>query len=172
MYGPDERPDPLAPPEGYGSRLGRLAHLAGETRAVQHERATEVAAVEPDFTTSGDGICTWSAAFTDVRCDRPRDWCLLLGDINEHITPLDLCTVHLPVVARVPRFWCTRCRQDMHLEKVGSYRPVTIVVTSGQVTARTGQTLIPEPGGIAWLDRADWPVGLGQERNKPPEKLF
>lgn len=177
-----ERPDPLAEPEGYGSKLGRLEHLtrpAGQTQRPAHvigrSRVSEVVAGvtpgdDPEF--AGDGGCTWHGLKDQVRCDQPRDWCLLLGDMAEHINPLDLCTAHLKVVASVPRFWCTLCKLDMKLEKVGSAHPITIVVTNGQ--GRHEEHLLPEPGGVVWLDKADWPVGLGQERNKhlPPERLF
>lgn len=155
-----ERPDPLAEPEGYGSRIpASLRHLAGPG-AVGHGRATEIfpyrentlgAATTPGDETGRDGICTWTDPGTDVRCGKEREWVLLLGDINEHVTPLDLCDRHMVTVARVPRFWCTLCRQDMKLEKVGANS---------------------SDGELIWLDESGWPATLQPNRNKPPERLF
>jgi hypothetical protein len=83
------------------------------------------------------------------RCGEEREWVIAVGDMAEHVSILDLCDRHLTLIASKPRFWCTRCRQDMRLEKVGA-------VVDGEVT---------------WLDESGWPGRL-RRQPKPPERLF
>lgn len=153
----NERPDPLAEPEGYGSRVpDSLKHLV-----VGHGRVAEVgpsmnatlgAGVTPGVNPTGgndDELCSWYTPPSGDRCGEEREWQLIAGDRAEHVCHLDLCDKHLHVVASQPRFWCTQCRQDMRLEKVGA-------VVDGE---------------IVWLDETGWPGRLRRPA-APPEKLF
>lgn len=153
-----ERPDPLAEPEGYGSKLGRLEHLTKRMQQVDppdvvhglgRARTELVAALDPGEPVV-DGLCGWYEPTGDhARCTEPREWVLALGDMAEHVASQDLCTRHLTIVARLPRFWCTICKQDMRLAKVGK-------VVDGEV---------------AWLDETEWPGRLKRPA-LPPEQLF
>jgi hypothetical protein len=150
-----ERPDPLAEPEGYGSKLGGLEHLTrrnspGSGFALAD--AGSAAGVTPGVVPDGgedDHICSWYTPPAGVRCREERAWVIVAGDLAEHISSLDLCDNHLTVVAAQPRFWCTVCRRDMHLEKVGA-------VVDGEVV---------------WLDETGWP-GTLRRPELPPERLF
>jgi hypothetical protein len=149
MSATPDRPDPLAEPEGYGSKIGRIEHLTRKSALVGHKRAQEVGppGVVPDGGLD-DEQCAWYQADSGERCRKDRGWQVVAGDAAEHVCRLDLCEYHLQLVAAQPRFWCTACRMDMRLEKVGRIRD----------------------GELIWLDPEAWPGRL--RVNKPPEKLF
>lgn len=86
----DDRPDPLAPPEGYG-----VARLTGIDAPVTH-------LVGCCF-----GQCWMTSAF-----------CVYLGDENEHIGHLCLCPLHCEQHQQRRVIECTICHQPMKIIQV------------------------------------------------------
>lgn len=85
----NERPDPLAPPEGYAARQPG-------SEPVTHS-----------------AVCTFGA------CQVPPVFCLYLGDENEHIGHLDLCGFHCyEHRVRRAGIECTICRKPMKIIKM------------------------------------------------------
>lgn len=80
-----ERPDPLAPPEGYGSKLGRTGHLTGADRTAASTGMVVVRSSEDEGCGAING---------QVRCGLPGNWYLEIGCISEHMSPADLCDRH------------------------------------------------------------------------------
>lgn len=154
MSATSERPDPLAEPEGYGSKLPpslqrlTIGHDRPAETAHGPEQYEQVASHMPGVAPPDDNGCTWYEPGTDIRCPAEREWVYAVGDLAEHIAEQGLCDNHLTRVFSVSRFWCTICKQDMRVEKIGA-------VVDGEVV---------------WLDKDGWPERV--KRKLPPEHLF
>lgn len=98
-----ERPDPLAPPEGYGQQ--RPAAAAGGGRLFEPARAVkELDDVQCDFRSGGR-----------VRCPEQRGEIWTIGCASEHICQVDLCASHASHMSRVTRHQCMACGALMAL---------------------------------------------------------
>lgn len=88
-----ERPDPLAPPEGYGARPGAEPEEAADSGTCVH------------------GACGQAAA-----------WRVFLGDLAEHIARLNLCSQHALVfwLKQDGGISCHFCKQAMTLIRIES----------------------------------------------------
>lgn len=89
-----ERPDPLAEPEGYG---------IGPGQPQEHPVSPRCRA--------DDGKCTMATCY--------RLW---IGDVNEHVWPLDLCTGHAAqhVRSRSP-MRCTTCKAEAQVIRAEAF---------------------------------------------------
>lgn len=94
----DERPDPLAPPEGYGQKPG-----------AEPEQAED------------------SATCVHGPCDSPALWRFFWGDGAEHIARLCLCASHAMVfwLRQLGGIICTKCGHPMTLIRIESMRDGT-----------------------------------------------
>lgn len=114
-----ERPDPLAPPEGYGSRLpASLRDTAGK-----HEPGW----LEGDFLDAcitQDGLCSEGRKSPDSppACREERTQIWAMGDAAEHVVRIDLCDRHGGEAARRlmagQAIRCTSCGGQMRLESI------------------------------------------------------
>lgn len=97
-----ERPDPLAPPEGYGERASRPGRSDTPAGQPEHVCAQECQADQRQG--SGLRACTFGAF-----------WHLTLADEQEHQQQADYCSYHFTVImgsARQGRAFCTACRDS------------------------------------------------------------
>jgi hypothetical protein len=101
-----DRPDPLAPPPGYGERHSGPPEPAGSS-------------VFPL-----DTLCDWNdvPADPDARCALPRLWVLTMGDVNEHIVALDTCERHGIRFRHWVSMHCTVCTKA-----TGRMVPMTLI---------------------------------------------
>lgn len=98
-----ERPDPLAPPPGYGERTGRPEQRS-DTPAGQPEHECSRTCQADRQTGQGLVGCTFGAF-----------WHLTLADEQEHQQSADYCSYHFSVLmgsARQGRAYCTACRDS------------------------------------------------------------
>lgn len=151
-----QRPDPLAEPAGYGSRLGRIAHLAGPPQAASPE-------FSDDETYLDDGRCDVQElpngvyAIQDaMRCaaDRAEHW--RLACVHEHIVRLDLCGRHVARVSSYP------ARMTCNGPEGGSCGAVTRIVRRAAVLV---------DGTLQWWPDEEAQAALPNSP-LPPEKLF
>jgi len=90
-----ERPDPLAPPPGYGSKPGQ----------------------QPDY----DEPVACCVSNAEKACPRPLGVILWWGDAAEHVFPVGYCDLHgigTIAQARALRTYCTRCGMDNKIIKI------------------------------------------------------
>jgi hypothetical protein len=90
-----QRPDPLAPPDGYGSRPGPSGYKgSGYPR--------------PDR-------CVMESASGEA-CDHLMAVIIWWGDAAEHLYPLGYCPCHAALAQRTVRTHCTRCGLPNRIE--------------------------------------------------------
>jgi hypothetical protein len=118
------RPDPLAPPEGYGRKPGQ----------------------EPDAVDSP--TCTHN----EGKCGQPSRWRFMLGDESEHIARLNMCDEHARQMGGFSTPWrwqCLMCKKEMRLERIEPMDGQPLLELTGQW--RSGiQAAIDGLGARGW----------------------
>jgi hypothetical protein len=95
----NERPDPLAPPEGYGAKPPNATGYRGSG----YPRPESCSAQ-----TGGPGVF----------CGRPLMVIVWWGDLAEHLFPLGYCLSHYLAVSRLVRSHCTECGKPTTIASV------------------------------------------------------
>ena len=119
--------DPLAPPEGYGQRAGRMPGGA-QTQLIR------------PADTSCDICQPWFSGGVPVRCGRKGVLRLVIGCPNEHLGIIDLCAPHKAEGLMQFPAECHRC---------------TMAGTPARCTIITRETIGDDPGAAARGARED-----------------